>query len=173
MTFSVSPAPGKMLRVCEVSLDPREIRFRGCDSDEARIAAVKQRLSLIDGQLEARSGPTNKERRALNREANVLRRWLSPDDSLVKLPRSEKAKISNLRSGIRSAKRRKPTKRERRVSRRAYREQHELHVQVRPDYSPPVFSLDELKAIRRIHEARVAKEDWFRKKQQQLVPVVA
>jgi hypothetical protein len=157
-----------MPQISQVSLESREIRFPGCDSHEAKVIAVEKRLVSVADQLAARSGVTNRERRALSREANMLRRWLSPDGNIPpRKQRRQQASVSNLQR----RKRRKLTKRERREVRKSYRER--TPIQVWPDYSPQVISVDQLEAIRRVMHAREAKEDWFTKKQQPLLIPVA
>jgi len=134
---------------CEVDLTKASIRFSSCES---------------------KSGLTNRERRALNREANILRRWLSPDARM--LTRARFARIANRRRRALSGERlRKPTKREAREARCAYREQHTQPVQRRPNYEPPVLTepmrLELIEArrqdgIRRLQAEK--KRAWFERK---------
>jgi hypothetical protein len=131
---------------CEVNLRTKAIRFFGCEDDKAKINAVEKHLAEVTRQLKARSGLTNKERRALNREANILRRWLEPKASL-KMDRRVLKSIRNLGLSITPNRRWKPSKRRGREARRWNREQN---LQRRPDYDPCVITTDELECIRRL-----------------------
>jgi hypothetical protein len=64
---------------CEVSLGTKEIRFLGDNREdkEAQIRAAEKRAALVELELKARSGLTNRNRRALNRETNCLHEWLA------------------------------------------------------------------------------------------------
>jgi hypothetical protein len=147
---------------CEVDLATKTVRF-DCDDHEAQRTAAEKRLALINGQLNARSGLTNQKRRMLNREANMLQRWLSPDNDPKAKKRRELNRLRNQRRRILSGERRKPTKRECREARRFDREPHTQWK--RPDYSPPVV-LDKggRARLRRIRKAIFKKQDWFKRK---------
>src|SRR6266480_3797385 len=130
---------------CEVDLRTKTIRFFGCEDQQAMISAVEKRLALVTSQLRSRSGLTNRERRALSNEGNVLRRWLSTEFETPDSPEVKKS-LNNLRY----ARRKKPTKRRARKARQLYSEQH-THLQRRPDYNPPpVITLDQLELMRRL-----------------------
>jgi hypothetical protein len=62
---------------CEVDLATKGIRFLGCEGYEAMTSAVDERIAQLTSRLDARSGLTNRERRALNRERNFLQKWKS------------------------------------------------------------------------------------------------
>jgi hypothetical protein len=152
------------MAVCEVDLETKEIRFLGCEDDEAMINAAEKRLALVTSQLSARSGLTNRERRELNREGDILCRWLFPDDKRLATQRGEHARLINRHNRALSGEKwRKPSKRERREARRHYREQHT--VQKRPDYRPaavlPETTRQELIKSR---EKQVKKQAWFERK---------
>ena len=155
---SKQAAPG-----CEVDLKTRAIRFLGCEDQEAMISAAEKRVALVTSQLDERSGLTNRERRALNREANILRRWLSPDAKTPEQRRRALNRLRNQRRAIMTNQRRKPTKRRARKARRDYREQRTL--QKRPDYTPPVLC-DEARRreLRRLFWVQKAKQSWFERK---------
>ncbi len=65
---------------CECELDPntgkvRKINFFNCPDDQnARTHVAANRIAQIEKQLAGRSGFTNRERRNLAKEANVLER---------------------------------------------------------------------------------------------------
>jgi hypothetical protein len=152
----------KPLPSCEVDLEAKTIRFFACRDQEAMISAAEKRFALVTGQLDARSGLTNRERRALNREANILRRWLFPD---AKTPRERRLsiKMANNLQRASGASGRKTIRRRAREARRDYREQHTLEK--RPDYTPsPVISQDQLKRMRQLVRVRKAKQAWFERK---------
>ena len=54
----------------------REIHFRNCASEADRDRAAKERIEQNRERLKARSGLTNKKRRRLHKEIDVLERWL-------------------------------------------------------------------------------------------------
>jgi hypothetical protein len=151
------PAPG-----CEVDLKTMAIRFSGCEGDKATIGLVEERLAAVTRQLGARSGLTNRERRELSREANILRRWLFPDDKRSVNQRGVRARLINRRRRALSVnasgeKSRKPSKRECREARRHYREQHA--PQKRPDYHTPVMMTE--KERQELIKRRDKKLIWF------------
>jgi hypothetical protein len=130
------------MAACEVDLKTKEIRFAGCEDDNAMIGMAEERLAAVTRQLGAKSGLTNRERRELSREANILRRWLFPDDKRSVNQRGMHARLINRRRrALSGEKSRKPSKRECREARRHYREQHTL--QKRPDYRAPVVITEE------------------------------
>jgi hypothetical protein len=149
---------------CELDLRTKAIRFFGCEDEKSNVNAVEKRLALVTSQ---RSGLTNKKRRALNREANILRRWLSPDARTSDW-RSRLKGLKRSINNLKFSRRRKRTKRTVREARRTYREQH-THLQRRPDYTQkPVISMDELEHIRRLRDVQEAKKEakraWFERK---------
>jgi hypothetical protein len=131
------------------------------------ISAAEKRAALVTSQLDARSGLTNKERRALSNERNILRRWLFPDaETPLRRPGLLKS-LTNLRKSM--AKPRKPTKRRARQARRTYREQH-TELQRRPDHTQkPVISMEQLERARRLRGIQEAKQAWFERKHGQKV----
>jgi hypothetical protein len=125
------------------------------------ISAAEKRLALVTSQLSARSGLTNRERRELNREGDILRRWLFPDDTRLANQRGEHARLINRHSRALSGEKwRKPSKRERREARRHYREEHA--VQKRPDYHPAVVLPETTR--QELISRRDKKLIWFERK---------
>jgi len=149
---------------CEVDLTTKEIRFLGYGGDEAMINAAEKRLALVTSQLSARSGLTNRERRELNREGNILRRWLSPDGKKLATQRGDLARLINRHSRALSGEKwRKRSKRERREARRHYREQHTL--QKRPDYHPAVVLPEKTRQeLIKSREQKLKKQAWFERR---------
>jgi len=156
---------------CEVDLTTASIRFHGCESDEAKISAAERQLAMVAGQLNARSGFTNRERRQLKREANILRRWLFPDART--LSRARLQSIANRRycalSALSGQGWPKPSKRQRREARRNYRDAPP--IERRPDYKPPVLTeperLELINARKRLGNERAQaekKQAWFKRK---------
>jgi hypothetical protein len=60
---------------CEVDLAAKTIRF-DCEDHEAQRTAVEKRIAQLTSMVNARSGWTNRGRRALNRERRFLLRWM-------------------------------------------------------------------------------------------------
>ena len=58
--------------MCTVDLATKTIRFEGCKDREARCDAVKARIALLEDMMARPSGFTNRERRAMRREKNLL-----------------------------------------------------------------------------------------------------
>jgi hypothetical protein len=151
------------MAVCEVNLETKKIRFLGCEDGEAMINAAEKRLALVTSRLSARSGLTNRYRRELNREGNILRRWLSPDGKKLATQRGNLARLINRHNRALSGQGwRKPSKRQRRDARRHYREQHTL--QKRPDYRPPVMTEEERLELIKSREQKVKKQAWFERR---------
>jgi len=70
---------------CGVDLATKMIRFAGCENREAMTAAAEKRLALVSAQLNGKGGLTNRERRVLSRERNLLSYWLMPErDNLTR-----------------------------------------------------------------------------------------
>jgi hypothetical protein len=61
--------------VCEVDLATKTIHF-GCEDYAAQRDAAAKRIAQLTKLLNARSGWTNRGRRALNRERRFLLRWM-------------------------------------------------------------------------------------------------
>lgn len=155
---SKQAAPG-----CELNLKTRAIRFLGCEDQEAMIRAAEKRFALVTSHLDAHSGLTNRERRALNREANILHRWLFPDAKTPGERRRALNILGNQRRAIMTTQRRKPTKRRAREARRDYREHRTL--QKRPDYTQPiVLSVEGRERLRRLRRVQQRKQAWFERK---------
>jgi hypothetical protein len=154
---SKQAAPG-----CEVDLKTRAIRFLGCEDQEAMMSVAENRVAALSSMIGARSGFTNRERRALNKEVRILRGWLSPDAKTPEQRRRALNRLRNQRRAITTNQRRKATKRRAREARRDYREQRTLEK--RPDYTPPVLSVDELKRLRRLFWVQKEKQAWFERK---------
>src|SRR5262249_44053006 len=154
----------------EVDLGAKQIRFHGCETAEAKISVAKTRLALVTSQLSARSGLTNRERKALNREANILRRWLFPDGQGLANQRGQNARLINRhRQALKGGSWRKPNKRERRTARRVYKEEHIQPVQKRPDYRQPILITEKerLELIGRrdkMLKKQLKKQAWFERK---------
>jgi hypothetical protein len=155
----------KPLPSCEVDLETKTIRFFACKDQEAMISAAEKRFALVISQLDARSGLTNRERRALNREANILRRWLDPYPGATRTkdpwlfpeartPEERRRMLNRVRNPIPT--RRKTTNRRAREARRWYREQPPPFglgtTQTRPDCNPPVVPMEVLKRLRSLRE---------------------
>jgi hypothetical protein len=123
------------------------------------ISAAENRTALVTSQLDARSGLTSRERRALSNERNILRRWLEPKASL----KIDHRALNNIRKqlSVTPNRRRKPSKRRARDARRWNREQN---LQRRPDYDPCVVSTDQLEQIRQLRGVKKAKQAWFERK---------
>jgi hypothetical protein len=151
---SKQAAPG-----CDVDLKTRAIRFLGCKDQEAMIRAAENRAALVTSQLDARSGLTNRERRALSNERNILRRWLEPKASL----KIDHRPLNNIRKqlSVTPTRRRKPSKRRARDARRWNREQN---LQRRPDYDPCVVNMEQLEQIQQLRGVKEAKQSWFERK---------
>jgi hypothetical protein len=148
---------------CEVDLKTRAIRFLGCEDQEAMIRAAEHRLAASSDMIGARSGFTNRDRRALNQEIKILRRWLSPDAKTPEQRRRALNRLRNQRRAITTNQRRKTTKRRAREARRDYREQRTL--QKRPDYAPPiVLSIEGRERLRRLRRVQQRKQAWFERK---------
>ena len=160
---------GQVLSPGRVDLATKKVHFTGCDDREAMVGAAGDRLALINSQLNARSGSTNRERRMLNREANILRRWLWPD---YKPPAKQRSERNRFLNGFRNRRRSrkltkwgwpKPTKRECREARRTYREEHTQWK--RPDWSQPVVCSEEERArLLRKGNTIQKKRAWFKRK---------
>ena len=144
---------------CEVNLKTRAIRFLGCEDQEAMISAAENRFALVTSQLDARSGLTSRERRALSNERNILCRWLEPKASL-KVDHRALNSIKQ-RLSVTPNRRQKPSKRRARDARRWNREQN---LQRRPDYDPCVISMEQLEQIRQLRGVKEAKQAWFERK---------
>ena len=127
------------------------------------ISVAENRVAALSSMIGARSGFTNRERRALNREAKILRRWLFPDAETPGQRRRQLNRLKNQRRAIITTRRRKPTKRRAREARRDYREQRAL--QKRPDYTQPVVCGPERrKRLIRLRRVQQAKQAWFERK---------
>jgi hypothetical protein len=152
---------------CEVDLGTKIIRFFGCEDDKAKVSAVEKRLALVTSQLRTRSGLTNKERRALSNEGNVLRRWLDPYPGATRTkdapwlfpeartPEERRRMLNRFRNP--TPKRRKPTNRRAREARRWHREQPPPlglgTLQTRPGCNPPVVPMEVLESLRSLRES--------------------